>query len=252
MTRDEYLSCIEADGGRLARFDAGRLEARVPSCPDWSVAQLVAHTSWVHRWVTYVLGLPEGQKPARDAVPQWSEGDGNVVEWYRLGLDTLLDALRSVPPDKPVFTLAGVQPASWWLRRMAHETAIHRWDVEQAVAGEGASPPEGFPRQLAADGIEEAFEVMFPRRFDHAGFGGRGQTVHLHGTDSDPEVPGEWLVTVTADGTAWQRGHLKGDAAVRGPLSDLYLFVWNRIGPERLDVVGDADLLARWQAAARF
>src|SRR5829696_9307196 len=128
MTRDEYLSSIEADGGRLASLDPGRLGQRVPSCPDWDLAQLLAHTSWVHRWVTYVVGLPEGNKPARDAVPVWSEGEGDVLAWYRWGLDALLDALRSTPPDKTVFTLAGPQPASWWVRRMAHETAVHRWD----------------------------------------------------------------------------------------------------------------------------
>ena len=93
---------------------------------------------------------------------------------------------------------------------------------------------------------------MFPRRFDYAGFGANGQTVHLHATDGRPDVPGEWLITMDAERTDWQRGHHKGDVAARGALSDLYLFVWNRVGPERLDVVGDADLLARWQAAARF
>lgn len=251
MTRDEFLASLEAEGGLLADVDPGALDRRVPSCPEWDLAHLVAHTSWVHRWVAYVLELPEGQKPARDAVPQWSEGD-DVLAWYRWGFDAVLDALRSTPADKPVFTLAGVQPASWWARRLAHETAMHRWDAQQAVAGADGPAPAGFDRALAADGVEEALEVMVPRRFDHAGFGGAGQTLHLHGTDSDPAVPGEWLITVTPERTEWERGHLKGDVAARGPLSDLYLFVWNRVGADRLDVVGDAALLDRWQAAARF
>ena len=117
----------------------------------------MAHLSWVHRWVTYVVGLPEGQKPARDAVPQWSEGDGDVRAWYGWGFDALLEALRSVPPDKPVFTLAGVQPASWWIRRIAHETAIHRWDAEQAAgAGEQAGGP------AATAGCRRAFPRGWP------------------------------------------------------------------------------------------
>lgn len=249
MTRDEYLSSIRADGDRLGRIEPADLGRRVPSCPDWDVAGLMAHTSWVHRWVTYVVGLPEGEKPARDAVPRWS-GEGDVVAWYREGLDGLLAALEATPPDRSVFTLAGAQPASWWVRRLAHETAIHRWDAEAARVPAGGRI-EGFLPDLAADGIEEVLEVMFPRRFDHAGFAGRGETIHLHGTDGG-DVGGEWLITVGPEDTRWERGHRKGDVAARGPLSDLYLFIWNRVGPDRLDVVGDAELLRRWQAAARF
>ena len=248
MTRDEHLASIRADGERLARIDPGDLARPVPSCPDWDLSGLLAHIGWVHRWVTYVLGLAEGDKPARDAVPRWS-GGGDVVAWYREGLDGLLAALGSTAPDKAVFTLAGVQPASWWVRRLAHETAIHRWDAESAR--EPGREPEGFGPVLAADGVDEVLEVMFPRRFDHAGFAGRGETIHLHGTDGG-DVEGEWLITVTADSTGWTRGHRKADVAARGSLSDLYLFVWNRVGADRLEVFGDAELLRRWQAAAHF
>jgi uncharacterized protein (TIGR03083 family) len=153
----------------------------------------------------------------------------------------MLDALRTTPPDKPVFTLAGVQPASWWLRRIAHETAIHRWDLQDAL-GEA----EGFSPELARDGVDELLDVMAPRRFDYAGFGGTGQTLHLHGTDGD----GEWVVTVGPDSLTWTHGHVKADVAARGPLADLFLFVWSRLEPEKLDVLGDASLLRRFQEAA--
>ena len=76
-----------------------------------------------------------------------------------------------MPSDKAVFTLAGVQPASWWIRRMAHETAIH-WLAERAAGlGPDGGPPAGFLPELAADGVEEVLDVMFPRRFDYSGFG---------------------------------------------------------------------------------
>ena len=42
------------------------------------------------------------------------------------------------------------------------------------------------------------------------------------------------------------REHAKGDVAVRGPASDLLLFLWHRIPADRLDVVGDAALLERF------
>jgi hypothetical protein len=128
---------------------------------------------------------------------------------------------------------------------MAHETAMHRWDLQSAL---GPVRPDGFDPGLAADGIDEFFDVMCPLRFDFTGFGGSGETLHLHATDGD----GEWLVTVGPDSMSSRRGHEKADVAVRGPLSELYLLAWNRIGPDDLEVFGDAELLARFQRAARL
>jgi hypothetical protein len=66
-----------------------------------------------------------------------------------------------------------------------------------------------------------------------------GATVHLHGTDEDQTEPAEWLLRLTAAGCEVERAHAKGDAALRGPASDLLLAVWHRIPLARLDVVGD-------------
>jgi predicted lipid carrier protein YhbT len=43
-----------------------------------------------------------------------------------------------------------------------------------------------------------------------------------------------------------RREHAKGDVAVRAPASDLLLFLWGRIPPDRLEVMGDTALLPRW------
>jgi uncharacterized protein (TIGR03083 family) len=244
-TRDQYLGWIRRDGEIMAAVPEDRLGAPVPSCPEWDVAGLHAHTGWVHRWVTYVAGLAEGEKPKRDGIAS-GPGDEPLLPWFRQGLDALLDALGSTSPDKAVFTLAGVQPASWWLRRIAHETAMHRWDLQSAL---GEADP--FDPALAADGIDELFDVMLPRRFDFAGFCGSGQTLHLHGTDGECE----WLVAVGPDSIASQRGHEKADVAVRGPLGDLFLLSWNRVTPADrpgVEVFGDADLLARFQQAGKL
>jgi len=54
--------------------------------------------------------------------------------------------------------------------------------------------------------------------------GGSGETLHLHATD----IEGEWLVTLQSDHITIDRGHAKGDAAVRATAIDLLLFVWGR------------------------
>ena len=89
--------------------------------------------------------------------------------------------------------------------------------------------------------------VFVPRTFKHAEFAGTGQTIHLHPTDWDDG----WLITVNPETTDRRRGHDEGaDVTARGGLSDLYLLVWNRHSADQLDVLGDKDLLRRWQAAA--
>lgn len=69
-----------------------------------------------------------------------------------------------------------------------------------------------------------------------------GETYHFHRTDG----PGEWLVRFMPEGPVVTREHAKGDVAVRGIASDLFLFLWRRLPADRLEVFGDADLLSRY------
>ena len=72
-----------------------------------------------------------------------------------------------------------------------------------------------------------------------------GATLHLHCTDDGrAEGTGEWLLRLTAEGAEVTRAHAKGEAALRGPASDLLLAVWHRFGLDAVDVVGDADRAA--------
>ena len=48
---DAYLPRIVDAGGALAeRAEDAGLESVVPTCPGWTVADLVAHQGMVHRW----------------------------------------------------------------------------------------------------------------------------------------------------------------------------------------------------------
>jgi hypothetical protein len=127
---------------------------------------------------------------------------------------------------------------------MAHETAIHRRDAEEA-----AGTPGGFDAALAVDGIDEQLGVFVPMAFKHADFGGSGQNIHLHSTDTGDG----WLITVHANATDWRRGHDENaDVTARASASDLYLLVWTRLPANQVDVAGDRDLLIRWQTAGAF
>jgi hypothetical protein len=67
-----------------------------------------------------------------------------------------------------------------------------------------------------------------------------------------PACPG-WdlarLISLGRGGYRWSHGHAKGSVAVRGPAGLLLLLIYGRVRPddERLQVFGDAGLLATWQ-----
>jgi uncharacterized protein (TIGR03083 family) len=240
MDRSAYLSSLRRDAaGLLAAADLG-LDADVPSCPGWRVERLVGHVGRVYRTMTgWVLS---GSAPAD--VPRPPAGP-EVRDWTASALDALVSAMSADTRTGLVPTWAGDQPALFWPRRMAIETAIHRWDAE---AAHGVAQP--IDAQLAVDAIDELFDVIMPIRAADA-LTGEGETLHLHATDVD----GEWLVTLTSGRPTVERMHAKGDVAVRGPASDLLLLLWNRgdaAGRERLQVFGDSGLLERWADSVRL
>jgi uncharacterized protein (TIGR03083 family) len=55
----------------------------------------------------------------------------------------------------PVWAFGEMRPASFWARRMAHETAVHRADAEIAVGRTPDLAPE-----LAADAIDERLGML--------------------------------------------------------------------------------------------
>ncbi|OHV73019.1 hypothetical protein BCD48_33885 [Pseudofrankia sp. BMG5.36] len=49
-----------------------------------------------------------------------------------LSVITLLEAVAA-DPDAPVWTGTGPQPARWWVRRLLHESVVHRVDAALAL-----------------------------------------------------------------------------------------------------------------------
>jgi uncharacterized protein (TIGR03083 family) len=217
------------------------LEATVRACPGWTVERLIGHTGRVHRWATSFLAQgDDGAEP--DPGPRPPAGEA-ILAWYREALDGLVAELDRHDPSEPVLSFIGPADVAFWFRRQAHEISVHRWDAEDAVSPGGATP---FDPTLAADGIDEWLHLFVRRFLVDKGDGTPadliGATLHIHCTDEDrAEGSGEWLLRLTEEGCEVERAHAKGDAALRGPASDLLLAVWHRTPLTDLDVVGDAD-----------
>ena len=238
MQRGDYIDAIRRDGARLADAAEGRLDAPVPSCPKWDVAELVWHVGAVHGFWS---GVASGTIVDLEtyAAPERPDA-GGLVSWFRAGVAEIADTLGALDPATPAWTWSSDHSAGWIQRRMAHETAVHAWD---AVRADGRDEP--VDTRLAVDGVDEFLDVVLPGRAEQ--LEGPAQSVHLHATDAD----GEWLVEVGGGGYRLERSHTRGDAAVKAPASDLLLLLWRRRSPDDVDVHGVRAELDRFLARAR-
>jgi hypothetical protein len=165
----------------------------------------------------------------------------------RDGARRLAEAIHAAGPATPVWSFAPDQTAGFWARRMAHETTIHAADALY-TAGRKVS----IPADLSADGVSEwlgMLTVAAERGHRHfAELRGTGETLHFHSTDGWLGKDGEWLVRRTPDGLEVERGHARGDVAVRADAADLHLLLARRIGPDApgVEILGDRALFDHW------
>lgn len=233
----DHLAALSRDGVAFAdACEAAELAAPVTSCPGWSVADLLWHLTEVHHFWRTIVGEQrttwEGyQQPARPR-------DDALLSEYRSGFDATFSVLCAADPGQSNWTWSSDHTAGFVIRRMAQETGVHRWDAEAAAGRD--TPIEA---TLASDGVDEFLAHMLGDVIaDAPAVGG---SVHLHCTD----VSGEWMVRPTdGGGLNVIREHAKGEAALRGPASDLLLVLWRRQGLAKIEVIGDAAVAARFIA----
>src|SRR3954447_13351325 len=100
----DHIASIRRDGALLGDA-AGRagVEARVPSCPDWAVRDLVRHQGDVHRWAAANLVRnrddPTSEEEAKTIFGSWPTADDSLLDWFRDGVDQLVTTLEKVPDD---------------------------------------------------------------------------------------------------------------------------------------------------------
>lgn len=231
----DWISHVEADGRRIIELARTHPDAPVPACGGWTVTDLVGHLGLIHQRTAYLCRTGDMERPSQKGGHLERRPVEGVVDWAAGWLDELVDRFRTTDPDAEMWSFfPGGGTAGWWQRRMAHETAVHRVDAEQA-AGAPVTPVDP---AMAIDGVDEVFDVFLPT-FGKPPFGD-GETLHVHATD----VEGEWNLVLGPDAIEVERGHGKGDAAVRGPARELYLWLWGRVPLDDLEVFGEAAIPA--------
>ncbi|MDN5861157.1 MAG: maleylpyruvate isomerase family mycothiol-dependent enzyme, partial [Pseudonocardia sp.] len=182
----------------------------VPTCPGWTIRKLTAHVARGDRWAATIVRTRAQEPVDPRSVAGGTQPDDRDAErdWVRAGAQAILDAVAEAGADTTVWTFTGPQPAAWWIRRRLHEQTMHRADAALALGVPYEIAPE-----VAADGISEWFGLLTARPESPLP---DGVSLHLHATDDGLGEAGEWVLRGSAAGLAWEHGHVKADAAVRG------------------------------------
>ena len=217
---------------------AAGLDAPVPTCPGWTVLDLVAHQGMVHRWATsHLRGAPVDPPEPLEVEGRESP---DVLGWFDDGATALLQAVVDAPDDLDalVFLREAPAPRLFWTRRQCHETTIHAVDALGARLRRPAHAHETWIASgVAVDGIDELLVGFVTRSRKGASPGGE---VRLLVAPDRCDVA--WLVElatgrplVTRRVRPDSRDAAGADHVWAGDPVDLYLRLWSRGAADPVD-----------------
>jgi uncharacterized protein (TIGR03083 family) len=259
LGHDRYCDEVIIQTDLLRKVVEGAdLSVIVPTCPDWTLADLVRHIGGNLRAAeTAVRTGTAIVEPAKQVpgVAGPAEDDPDALDaWLAGGAARFAATLRRAGPDARAQVWVHSHPTGFWARRAALDLVVHRADAAGTVTAGYAVAPE-----LAADAIDELLELINDPQVRSASprlaeLRGPGKAIHLHATDTAPVLSAEWLIELGSDGFTWRRGHEKATVALRGPLADVLLVFYRRLpaDSERVEVLGDTALLDFWLDRVRL
>jgi uncharacterized protein (TIGR03083 family) len=237
-----------AFGAALASADPS---ASVPTCPDWTAADLLWHLAEVQLfWGAIVRDRLDDPDAAEAGKPDRPSDYAALLELYRSASAGLADALDGVADDVAVWTWFDAdQTVGFVRRRQAHEALIHRFDAE-LTAGVPAGDVDS---ALASDGVLEALEWMYGGYPEWAHYRPTGTVGRLATTDTGTA----WLVELGRWGghspntgkdyqdepalTVVQAGD--PTFSITGTARDLDAWLWHRPTLGEISTDGDAGAL---------
>jgi uncharacterized protein (TIGR03083 family) len=238
VDRKRLLECIAADAARLREVAGWDLAAPVPTCPDWTVADLVRHVANGYlKVVVRRLRLPE-DRPVQDLT-----GEQPIAALDRCYAALIKEFERRSDDDQ---VAGGPETVRFWIRRMAQETAIHRVDAELAVG----APMTPIPEDLGADGVGEMLWLFL----EH-------ETHTWPETDADYLVdwgrrsllvsagPAAWRITLRTDGAKVNPpgDDDRADATIAGEPAAVLLWLYNRRGDDAVEAEGDTEMIGQFR-----
>jgi uncharacterized protein (TIGR03083 family) len=241
---------------RAAVAAAPSLDVQVPTCPEWTLFDLVQHLGEGRRaWAATIAAGPDAAaKSAPRGGPAAPREREALLAWLAASTQELLDALREAGPDRGCWT--------WWgksqsprtcaaaARRQLHEIAVHTYDAQVTVGA-----PQPLPDEVALDGVEEFLSTICTTT---VAWPYEPAAVDYHATEGR-----SWRNWLSDDGVRAARLHTPGtmpdtaavedpdaaDASARGTANELVLAFYGRIPLDSLKLDGNRrlfDQLVAW------
>lgn len=253
MTRLEPARYLDHLHHESARFRAvltdANPEARVATCPEWSVADLLWHLTEVqYFWTRTINHRPAAPDPEKGwGEPPRPESYPELLALFDECSANLQNALAGADPREAAWSWSDDQTVGFTIRRQAHEALIHRLDAELVAGQVTALDP-----QLATDGVQEALDLMLGSQPAWGTFTSSDSYVCVQVRDTDAEI---WVqlghfTGVDPEGTAHDQADLRvvdapeaePDLVVEGRAEDLDAWLWHRRDASGLDWAGDAQV----------
>ena len=233
---------------------AGR-DAAVPTCPGWTVTDLVAHVGQTQRWVSEIVErriVEPAQLPTEMATVPIEPDDWPA--WLAEGAARAAEACSDEALKAPVFNAAGDDRTGgqFWLSSLLNEAVIHGADAARA-----ASTNYELDADIAADLISNHLSMLTSptwaaQRPDSArALRGAGESLQWHATEEAGRGGArDWIIECGPGGASWRLGTGEAAVSVTGPATSLLLILARRRRladeSDRVTVDGDLDLVRQW------
>nr|WP_202450918.1 maleylpyruvate isomerase N-terminal domain-containing protein [Streptomyces sp. SID4948] len=253
---------------RAAVAAAPSLDVRVPTCPEWTLFDLVQHLGDGRRsWAATIAAGPAATaKSTVPGAPAAPRERAALLAWLAQSTEQLLSALRESGPDRGCWTWWGrsqsPQTCGAVARHQLQEIAMHTYDAQITL-----DAPQPLPNEVALDGVEE-FLLTVCATTSAWPYEPAAVDVHVD-VPADVPVDGHategrsWQVSLSADGARITRLATPGTpptavgaasdavgASLRGTAGELVLALYGRRPVDTLKVDGDRrllDLLWAWE-----
>jgi hypothetical protein len=255
LSDDAWITWTIENLSTIADLAASGPETPIPACDGWRMEDLLTHVGRLYAgWYQYNLTRAPGEEdsaPAKQSAPPLPDSHTERISYLRDAARAWEDRVRASDLDRPVWGLVlAVKPARFWLRRAASESAIHRWDGEDALGRATTMSPE-----RGAASVDETIDGLWPamiRSSDNPKLVNlralervRTSPMRLPPLPSDPigiravDAGRSWRVQIVDRDVDVRRDCVLPDTIVSGSGHELCLWFWNRIPVDRMDVIGD-------------
>jgi uncharacterized protein (TIGR03083 family) len=255
MSADRRRQALRAHTEQLAEsVGAARSDAAVPTCPGWTMADLVEHVGHTQHWVSEIIErriADPAQLPTEMATVPTEPADWPT--WLSEGGARAAAAFSDEALDAPVFNAAADERTGgeFWLSSILNESVIHGADAAYAAGRDidiDADVAAGLITNHLAMLTSPTWAAQRPE--SASALSGAGETLLWRATDA-PALGGgcEWFMERNPEGASWQARSGQADVSVGGPAKSLLLILTRRrrlTDEPAVSVDGDLELVRHW------